>query len=274
LELYKIPAKFAKLAATDSSFAAVEQRAVPPDEGILLRRDHRPYYVKKAYQKTEEFYVNHFLRPQLQSLGEGFSFVRPWYVEIFGAPIEIGKFANVVASSDRRVRLAVWAEEKGKGRIQIGDYGLICAGVRIGSAHAIHIGDNCMVASGAYITDSDWHDIYNRISIGKTAPIIIENNVWIGDSAIICKGVTIGQNSIIGTGAVVVESIPANCIAAGNPAKVVKQLDSEAAFTTRARFFSDPETLFQGFDQADRVLLRDNSLLHWLRYLLFPSKKD
>jgi acetyltransferase-like isoleucine patch superfamily enzyme len=195
-------------------------------------------------------------------------------VEIFGAPIEIGNFVNVVASSDRRVRLAVWAEEKDKGRICIGDCALICAGVRIGSAHAIQIGDNCMIASGVYITDSDWHDIYNRITIGKTAPITIENNVWIGDSAIICKGVTIGQNSIVGAGAVVVESIPANCIAAGNPAKVMKQLDSEAAFTTRAQFFADPKTLFQGFDQADRVLLRDNSLRHWLRYLLFPSKED
>jgi acetyltransferase-like isoleucine patch superfamily enzyme len=251
-----------------------DHHALPPHEATLLRRDHRPYYIKKAYQKIEAFYVNHFLCPQLQSLGKGFSFVRPWYVEIFGAPIEIGRFVNVVASSDRRVRLAVWAEEKGKGQIRIGDYSLICAGVRIGSAHAIHIGDNCMLASGVYITDSDWHDIYNRIIIGKTAPIIIENNVWIGDSAIICKGVTIGENSIVGAGAVVVESIPANCIAAGNPAKVVKQLDTEAAFTTRAQFFADPVALFQGFDQADRALLRENSLLHWLRYLLFPSKAD
>jgi acetyltransferase-like isoleucine patch superfamily enzyme len=53
------------------------------------------------------------------------------------------------------------------------------------------------------ITDSDWHDVYNRISIGKTAPIKIEDNVWIGDSVIVCKGVSIGENSIIGADAVV-----------------------------------------------------------------------
>ena len=234
-----------------------------------MRRDHRPYYIKKAYQKIQEFYVNHFLRPQLKSLGKGFTFLRPWYVEIFGAPIELGDYVNVVASSDRRVRLAIWSDQKGKGRIRVGDYCLICSGVRIGSADEIRIGDNSMIASGVYITDSDWHDIYNRISIGKTAPVRIENNVWIGDSAIVCKGVTIGENSIIGAGAVVVDSVPANCVAAGNPAKVVKKLDIEESFTTRAQFFSEPGRLFRGFDQTDKELLRDNSLLHWLKHLLF-----
>jgi carbonic anhydrase/acetyltransferase-like protein (isoleucine patch superfamily) len=131
-----------------------------------------------------------------------------------------------------------------------------------------------MIANNAYITDSDWHDVYNRIIMGRTAPVHIASNVWIGDSAIVCKGVTIGENSIIGAGAVVVDSIPANCVAAGNPARVVKKLDEGEAFTTRAQFFSDPENLFRGFDQVDKELLRENSLLHWLRYLLFPSKED
>ncbi len=239
-----------------------------------MRRDHRPYYLKKAYLKFGEFYVNHFLRPQLEYLGKGFTFIRPWHVEVFGAPIELGDYVNVVASSDKKVSLAIWSEQKGKGRIRIGKYCLICPGVRIGSAHEIIIGDNCMVASNAYITDSDWHDIYNRISIGKTAPVKIENNVWIGDSAIVCKGVTIGENSIIGAGAVVVDAIPANSVAAGNPAKTVKQLDNEESFITRARWFSDPERLFRGFDEADKELLRENSFLRWLRYLLFPSKGD
>ena len=239
-----------------------------------MRRDHRPYYIKKAYQKFEEFYVNHFLRPQLESLGEGFTFMRPWRVEIFGAPIKLGDFVNVVASTDKTVRLAIWAEQPDKGRIQIGNYCLICPGVRMGSAHEIVVGDNCMLASNAYITDSDWHDIYNRISIGKTAPVSIENNVWIGDSAIVCKGVTIGENSIIGAGAVVVDDIPANCVAAGNPARIVKQLDVGEKITTRAQFFSEPEKLLRGFDQTDKALLGENSFLHWLRFLLFPSKMD
>jgi len=239
-----------------------------------LRRDHRPFYLKKIYLKFQEFYVNHFLRPQLEHLGEGFTFMKPWHVQLFGAPIELGDCVNVVASSDKKVRLAIWSDQKGKGRIQIGNYCLICPGARLSAAHEITVGDNCMIASNAYITDSDWHDIYNRIIMGVTAPVKIENNVWIGDSAIVCKGVTIGENSIIGAGAVVVDSVPANCVAAGNPARIVKELNVGEGFTTRAQFFSDPDKLFQGFDQMDKELLRENSLLHWLRYLLFPNKTD
>ena len=239
-----------------------------------MRRDHRPFYIKKAFLKFQEFYVNHFLGPQLEHLGKGFTFMKPWHVELFGAPIELGDCVNVVASSDKKVRLAIWSDQKGKGRIRIGNCCLICPGARIGAADEILIGDNCMIANNAYITDSDWHDIYNRIIMGKTAPVKIENNVWIGDSAIVCKGVSIGENSIVGAGAVVVDSIPANCVAAGNPAKVVKQLDVGETYTTRAQFFSEPDKLFQGFDQIDKELLRKNSLLHWLRYLFFPSKED
>ncbi len=240
----------------------------------MLRRDHRPYFIKKAHQKIQEFYVNHFLRPQLEHLGENFTFMQPWYVELFGAPIELGDCVNVVACPDRRVRLAIWSEQKGLGRIRIGDYCLICPGVRLGSAHEITVGDNCMLASNVYITDSDWHDIYNRITMGRTEPVEIRNNVWIADSAIVCKGVSIGENSIIGAGAVVVDSIPANCVAAGNPARVVKQLDADESFTTRAQFFSDPRGLNRTFDQTDRELLRSNTLLHWMRYLCFPRKDD
>jgi hypothetical protein len=63
-------------------------------------------------------------------------------------------------------------------------------------------------------------------------------------------------------------------VAAGNPARVVKQLDINESFTTRAQFFADPDRLVRGFDQMDKALLRRNSLMHWLRYLLFPSKVD
>ena len=46
-----------------------------------------------------------------------------------------------------------------------------------------------MIAHGAYISDADWHGIYDRAEpVGKTKPIKFEDNVWIGDSAIICKG--------------------------------------------------------------------------------------
>jgi carbonic anhydrase/acetyltransferase-like protein (isoleucine patch superfamily) len=131
-----------------------------------------------------------------------------------------------------------------------------------------------MFANSAYITDSDWHDIYNRIITGKTAPVHIADNVWIGDSAIVCKGVTIGENSIVGAGAVVTGDIPANAVAAGNPAKVVKQLDPARSVTTRAHWFDKPDRLFSAFEAYDKEMLKNNSLLDWMRSLLSPSKND
>ena len=60
----------------------------------------------------------------------------------------------------------------------------------------------------------------------KSAPIEIEDDVWVGAHSIILKGVTIGARSIIGAGSVVTKSIPADCVAAGNPCKVIKQYES------------------------------------------------
>ena len=189
-----------------------------------MKRDHRPYYIKKIYLRFQKFYTGHFLRPQFESLGKGSVFIKPWHVELFGSPIELGDFATVIATSDKKIRLSVWSDLQDSGRIKVGSYCLICPGVRISSASEIVIGDSCMIAAKTYITDSDWHDIYNRISIGKTAPVTIKENVWIGDSAIICKGVTIGANSVIGAGSVVTRDVPANTIVAGNPARVFRNI--------------------------------------------------
>ena len=239
-----------------------------------MRKDHRPYYVKKIYTRFQELYVKHLIKPQLSSLGVGFTFMKPWHVKIFGDTIHIGHYATLIASSDNKIRLSVWSDHTTKGLIRIGDYCLICPGVRIGSADSITIGNNCMLASNAYIADSDWHDIYNRIAMGKTKPVLIADNVWVGDGAVICKGVSIGQNSIIGAGAIVVKDIPPNSIAAGNPAKVIKHLDPKEKMVTRAQFFENPDKLFKDFDEFDRAILGQNSLMHWLRHMVMPRENE
>lgn len=238
-----------------------------------MRQDHRPYIIKRAWLKFQKFYASHFLRPQLDALGKGYAFMRPWHVELFGGPIEIGRYATVIATSDKKVRLSVWPHKPGRGRIAIGDYTLISPGVRISSAETITISDNCMLASGVYITDADWHGIYDRVSLGQADPVHLSKNVWVGDSAIICKGVTIGENSIIGAGGIVVESIPANCIAAGNPARVIKQLDPDETFTTRAHWYADPAKLARDFIRWEQAVLKGNTLFGWLRHLLFPTRE-
>ena len=128
-----------------------------------------------------------------------------------------------------------------------------------------------MIAHGAYISDADWHGIYDRAEpVGKTKPIKFEDNVWIGDSAIICKGVTIGKNSIIGAGAVVTKNVPENCVFAGNPAKLVKKLD-QGEFNTRKDIFNNPKKLAYDFDMLDSYSLKNNTVINWLKSIIFPN---
>jgi acetyltransferase-like isoleucine patch superfamily enzyme len=239
-----------------------------------MRKDHRPYSLKKLHRRLQQFYVRRFLRPQFDSLGGGGHFMRPWFVELFGAPIELGRFATVIAAPDARVRFCVWPAREGQGAIRIGDFSLICPGVRISSARRVTIGHSVMMARGVYLTDSDWHDLYDRTAPGRSAPITIGDNVWLGDGVMVCKGVAIGDNSVVGAGAVVVEDVPPNAVAAGNPARVVKTLDPARAVTTRRDWFADPARLRRDFETWDRALLEGNTLAGWMRYLLRPTRND
>lgn len=237
--------------------------------------DHRPYHVKRAYMWLEQKYAEHFIGPQFEALGTHFHLMKPWNIRLHGAHIRAGNNLHVVTATDRKVSLSSWTFEEHQGHIEIGDNCLLCPGVRIDSASRVSIADNSMLAAGAYVTDADWHDVYDRTrTIGSTSPVSLDENVWIGDGATVCKGVTIGRNSVIGAGAVVVDDIPENVIAAGNPAKVVKELDPGRTLVTRASLFEDPEALRDEMDRVDRYVLHHNSTLGWLRTLLAPRTGD
>jgi acetyltransferase-like isoleucine patch superfamily enzyme len=240
-----------------------------------LRKDHRPYLLKRFDLKFQMWYANHFLRPQFEHLGQGCHFMKPWHVEIFGGPVSLGDHSTVIATPDRKVRLTVWSDLQGGGKIEIGHCALICPGVRISAATEIVVGDSCMLAQGVFVTDSDWHGVYDRsLAIGNTVPVHIGNNSWIGDSAIVCKGVRIGENSIIGAGSVVVRDIPANAIAAGNPASVLKYLEPGRPVKTRAEWLANPRELAAQFDLIDRHLMGKNTWMGWIRSLILPRKGD
>ena len=116
--------------------------------------------------------------------------------------------------------------------VQINDY------VHISALKSVRIGNHVLIASKVFITDLA-HGSYNGDendsppdSVAKkrllsAKPVYIENNVWIGELCSILPGVTIGENSIIGANSVVTKSIPENCIAAGNPARVIKRYNAK-----------------------------------------------
>lgn len=70
----------------------------------------------------------------------------------------------------------------------------------------------------------------------RSLPITVEDNVWIGGGSIILAGITIGTGSVIGAGSVVTKSIPANCVAVGNPCKVIRYLKSDNKIQTIKSF--------------------------------------
>ncbi|MEI6610634.1 MAG: acyltransferase [Deltaproteobacteria bacterium] len=201
--------------------------------------------------------------------------MKPWQVEIFGGPISLGDYTTVIATSDKKVRLTIWSKDKDSGKIEIGRCSLLCPGTRIMSATAVTIGDGCMMAQDACITDSDWHDLYDRsLPVGNTEAVKIGNNVWIGDSSIVNKGVTIGDNAVIGAGSIVLKDVPANAIAVGNPATVVKYLDPDKPLKTRTQWLSDPAKLARDFEIIDRENMTGNTLTGWFRSILFPRQGD
>ena len=128
-----------------------------------------------------------------------------------------------------------WEAEDWNGVIEIGDYVLISPGVRIMAADKVLIGNSCMFGHGACITDADWHGIYDRTKVvGDPKPVVLEENLWVGEDAMICKGVKIGANSIIVKGieignnvivgalTLINKNIPDNSFVKGNPMVIEK----------------------------------------------------
>lgn len=85
----------------------------------------------------------------------------------------------------------------------------------------ITIGEGVAISENFTIWDSDAHQMINGSK--HTQPIMIGNNVWIGTNVTVLKGVKIGDGSVIAAGSLVTKDVPANCLAAGVPAKVIKE---------------------------------------------------
>ncbi|MDZ4817250.1 MAG: acyltransferase [Verrucomicrobiota bacterium] len=127
------------------------------------------------------------------------------------------------------------------GTVQVGDYTLL-NGALLMAEENITIGKHCLISWSVAICDSDFHPIdpalrrldtmalnpyapkLDRPPIG-TKPVVIGDNVWVGFNAVILKGVSIGENSVIAAGTVVTKDVPANVIFAGNPGKIVREIE-------------------------------------------------
>jgi len=165
--------------------------------------------------------------------GEGLS--------LLGPPI-VSRAPNTKITIGRHVMLCSWSWFTALGvnhpvvlrtlepgaRIKIGDHVGISGGT-ICAAQSVTIGAYTMFGANVTVTDTDFHPIaaenrrYSNDDV-KSAPVVIGHNVFVGTGSIILKGVTIGDNSVVGAHSVVSRDIPCNTIAAGNPCKVLGSL--------------------------------------------------
>lgn len=112
--------------------------------------------------------------------------------------------------------------------ITIGEANAFSNNVSLVANGQISIGDRCAIGDLVTIYDCDFHEVTPQTrgsSPGPIRPVSIGNHVWLGSRVMILKGVTIGDNSVVAAMSVVTKSIPANCVAGGNPAKIIRAIE-------------------------------------------------
>ena len=138
--------------------------------------------------------------------------------------VRVGHLSEI---HDRVVLSAIGERDGEQARVSIGDYTSIWYGTVVSARHEITIGRHCAISWNCTIIDNDMHEIVYEGGLApaqKNSAVRIQDHVWIGASAIVLKGVTIGENSVVGAGAIVTGDVPPNTLVAGAPAKAIRSI--------------------------------------------------
>ncbi len=144
---------------------------------------------------------------------------------VWGNPV-IHNFGKIIAGNNFKIhsfasRCSIGIAPGAK--LIIKDHVFINNGCWIHSYNSINIGSNVKIGPYCILLSGDGH--LNDYGLEESPEeITLEDNVWLGARTTVLKGVKIGSNSIIGAGSVITKDIPSNCMAAGNPAKVLKKI--------------------------------------------------
>jgi len=184
-----------------------------------------------CYRSAVNFWTRTFIS-KCQKVGKNTFIKGPYRLRNQGR-IEIGQDCIFDSTKEKPILLEIGTAAN----LCIGDNVYINEGVNVVCNISVWIGNRVLIAPDVVIMDDDGHPLdwatrhdywpktpQDRLDRQIGAPIIIESNVWIGARAIILKGVTIGEGSVIAAGSVVTHSIPAKVLAGGAPAHVIRNL--------------------------------------------------
>lgn len=211
----KIGKRITELFGRDTSVEMTEE-----EKKLQKQRQDYEYLLRHGVE-TELGYVTLYGKPVIQKAP--------------GSVIKMGK--NVTLVSDSRANTAginhavIIATYSSDAVVVIGDnVGL--SGTSINCVSRCELKEGVMLGANVNVWDTDFHPVapdkrkaQTSPKEADTAPIIIEKNVWVGANTTILKGVTIGENTVVGTMSLVNKNLPANAICAGIPASKIKDLD-------------------------------------------------
>jgi len=173
--------------------------------------------------------------------GKNFRVFNHLYLKIHvGALVQIGNNCTIMSGAglnplSRNIKTCIYVGKKAT--LKLGNDVGISSSTLL--KESVSIGNSVAIGADCIIMDTDAHNLDWKIRCSEetneygesvdmvtaaSAPIVIEDNVLVGARCIILKGVTIGARSIIGSGSIVTKDIPSDCIAAGNPCKVIKSI--------------------------------------------------
>lgn len=188
--------------------------------------------MKKVIKQVVSNFFNFYYKKKVTCVGVGQKFYYTTKIVISNGSTA----RNIILSDYVRIHGCIMSSLGG--HVEIGKYSHLGPKSRIYCADKIIIGAYVGIGSNVILVDNNYHPVNPELrkkmrvtpegselrswKYALKKPIIIGDNVWIGENARICKGVTIGNNSIVAANSVVTKDVPDNCIAAGNPAKIVK----------------------------------------------------
>lgn len=183
---------YQRMVAGDLYIADDPRIAAEGRRGLELAADYGTTYLE------DRDAAQPILHELIGSLGDGVEVRPPLYVD-YGSNVTIGAGTFI-------------------------NYGLTALDVA-----SITIGRHCQIATHVQLLTA-WHPLDpapRRDGLESASPITIGDNVWLGSGVIVLPGVTIGDNSVVGAGSVVTKDVPANVVVVGNPARIIKQLETE-----------------------------------------------